>query len=447
MSFHKTEQYIMTACIGLLLIMFFNSLLSALNTYVKKHSIHNTFTDNIFYNTAFFPKEHLKDINIDWKKLYPFKENKEKSKRINKNKLTLINEKINSRKDGIDKHTNKELIGYVSFVELAKKYNNLIRWHIIPINTQNKDNIVLDAGDDYLIWNYHQQVNKNILDAFISNMIELNEYASKKNISLLYVQSPYKINKYQYSYENKDFTNKNADMFIAGLEENDIAYFDIRNQIKDINIDYNSLFFRTDHHWKPETGLWVSKILSKYLNKQYKFAIDTTLLDEDNFRYVQYKKWFLGSLGKRATLVNTVPDDISLIYPKYDTYFEYTIPTLNLHSKGDFSITYDMNEIEDKDFYNRNPYGAYNHGDRAEIVIKNLMTTNNKKVLFIKDSFVNTVAPFIALGVKQVNIIDLRLFNGSIKKYIDKENPDIIIIMYSCDAFTSPISEKYFAFH
>ena len=67
-----------------------------------------------------------------------------------------------------------------------------------------------------------------------------------------------------------------------------------------------------------------------------------------------------------------------------------------------------------------------------------LMPPTDKKVLIIKDSFCDTMAPFLALGIRNLMTLDVRHFTGSVKAYIDEHKPDVVIVMYT-EVQTKPI--------
>ena len=54
----------------------------------------------------------------------------------------------------------------------------------------------------------------------------------------------------------------------------------------------------------------------------------------------------------------------------------------------------------------------------------------DKKILIIKDSMVNTVLPFLSMGLKDITLLDIRHFNGSVRRYVEDCKPDIVIVMY-----------------
>ncbi|MBQ9896612.1 MAG: hypothetical protein IJM40_04780, partial [Synergistaceae bacterium] len=67
------------------------------------------------------------------------------------------------------------------------------------------------------------------------------------------------------------------------------------------------------------------------------------------------------------------------------------------------------------------------------------LAENNLKILFLHDSFGDTVIPFLTLAVKQLDILDLRVFTGSVKSYIKQHTPDCVIVLYNSDM----IGKKY----
>lgn len=49
----------------------------------------------------------------------------------------------------------------------------------------------------------------------------------------------------------------------------------------------------------------------------------------------------------------------------------------------------------------------------------------------VKDSFADAFFPFLCLEIREMIVVDLRYFNGSLMSLIDEEKPDSIIIMYN----------------
>lgn len=432
MKKHSPQNIILSLCIAILIFFMFTIFIRFFtkNILIDQLNLDNSFTRNIFYGIEkdFFPdnnEETNRIVTIDWGKIYPF-ESEALSVHTNDENdiLTKLASKFNNIKTRLDTYTNSYLIGYQNFVSLSNQYEEFINWNIAQTTEYNG---VVKLNDNYLTeYNEAHDVSNNI-----SSLSYLADFCQKNNACFLYVQTPDK-NCKEFGISGKiDFSNQNADNLLSGLAKENIFYLDLRDELHKENMDHLSLFFKTDHHWKGESGLWAASVLADNLNQQFGFSIDLSLYDENLFNTVSYKNWFLGSQGKKVTLARTEPDDINLIFPVFKTDFNYEIPDKQINLTGDFSVTYDMAQIETRDYYNLNPYAAYNYGNNSLIKIHNNLISNDVHLLLIKDSFGNCVAPFLALGVENIDIIDPRLFNGSIKNYIKTTEPNAVIVLYN----------------
>lgn len=98
---------------------------------------------------------------------------------------------------------------------------------------------------------------------------------------------------------------------------------------------------------------------------------------------------------------------------------------------GDYSVCYNMDGLGNGDYYSDNPYGLCNYGDDPMLEIENLLDAENKKIVIIHDSFGDCLVSGLALGVKNVCSLDIRHFTGSVEDYLNKTNPDLVIVMYN----------------
>lgn len=400
---------------------------------VKKFEMDNAFTRLVFAG-AMSIGEVSEDVSVDWQELYPFEEEAEKAVGASdgaaeEGLLTRYANKIKYIEENISPYLEKWLPGYISLVQYAKSYEDIIGWNLSVYSDYNS---VTKLEDGQLtVFSEKVDVSRNVVA-----LSEFKDFCVETGAEFIYVQSPHKISKYTDTDISGilDFSNQNADDFLAGLEAEGIDYLDIREEIYEAGFDHHGLFFRTDHHWKPETGLWASGILAEELKERYGFLVDTEWLEAEKFEAVVYEDYFLGSRGRRVTLAQTEPDDISLLYPNYDTSVSFLVPSKGIDATGDFSVMYDMSQLETIDYYNLSPYSAYNYGNPPLVVTHNNLIENGTHILFIKDSFVNTVAPFMAMGVERVDQLDLRYFTGSVEAYIKETQPDVVIVMYTPSA-------------
>lgn len=408
---------------------------------VNKVGMQNTFTNAILFdapNLNAAPKTETKqderleetaNKTIDWSLRYPFSEailqeiNTEKKK---KHTTELNISSIELQKERIKLYTTDYLLCYVPMTELANKYESLLQWNYVPYSEYNG---VFELQDGYL----HTACSRKNVSKPVQNIKELSDYCKGKGVHLLYINAPSKICKYDDIGVSgiTDFSNQNADEFLSAAEEAGIDCLDLRELLHAEGYNHHALFYKTDHHWLPETGLWASCKIAEVLNDRYGYHFDLLKVEEDRFRKEIFPDWFLGSQGKKVTLERASPEDFTLLYPDYPTSIHYEVISRNIDEGGDFSIMYNMDRVKDRDYYKEIPYVAYIYGDQPLEQIENKNIDEERRVLILHDSFGNCVVPFLAMGIKYVDSIDLRYFNGSVQTFIEREKPDTVIVLYN----------------
>lgn len=411
--------------IGILLIMMVLCGISyVVPKIVKKFDINSEYINNLFnLNKA-------ETIKVDWKEEYKFEEEsiKEDIKKISKKSLMdKYKGEVNSIVNKLEDYTSEKLIKYNNILELSYIYDHLSKYSLVS-NSSKVSRI--EMGEGYLT----RLVPEFGVEESANRLIEFNEYLKDKDINFIYVQAPYKISGEEaknISTIYKDYSNTNLNNLI-NLIDDKVDYIDIRSNIKKENLSHLDLFYKTDHHWLPETGLWATYRISEYLNKNYNMNLVLENSNINNYTKNTYEKIFLGADGKYVTLANTQPEDFNLLIPNFETKLEVKIPDANVDKIGAYAETLIEYRLIDKtDYYNLDPYGAYLYGNKALIEVHNQLIQNDKKILIVRDSFSNVVIPFLALETEYVSAIDLRYFTGSLKTYIKQYQPDMVIVMYT----------------
>ncbi|MDO4219415.1 MAG: DHHW family protein [Synergistaceae bacterium] len=364
---------------------------------------------------------------LDWASIYPFDKNNTQAMSTSDSKGDNTFEKaILDIEAEFNKYASESLAFYKKIIEAANIYVKAIGWNFVSFKEYNG---TVKLADEYLT---SYCAKKNVTDQF-NAIRELNDYCKNNKIDFLYVQTPSKISQYDDKDMSGfvDFANQNANELLQRLRATSIDTFDIREAIHKAGFNNHSLFYRTDHHWRTTTGIWAAQQILKYCCDKYGWTVQTDLLNLEQFRIENYPNSFLGSQGKKVTLARATPDDFSLLYPKYETKFRYKIYNFGIDKIGDYSVCYDMNRLGHTDYYVESSYHTCNYGDKPLIEIENLLNSEDKKILIIRDSFGDCLISGLALGVKHVYSLDLRLFTGSVKRYIKKVKPDLVIAMYS----------------
>ena len=336
---------------------------------------------------------------------------------------------VNRITNKLDTYMNEELVFRRPILEAANAYEKAIGWNLAGHSAYNN---VIELQADYLIL----FSNWTDMGANTEAILEFKEYLDGQALPLLFVQPPGKVSKQDTVVNNVvDFYNDNADRLVGSLRDNGVNTLDLREQIEQQRLNHNSLFYNTDHHWRTEVGLWAAGEIGQELNRNFGFGFDPALFSPENYAFDIHKKAFLGSLGRKVTLARATLDDFVLIYPKFPVDLTLKIPSIELDITGGFDIIYDYSQLEIEDLYESDPYGMYMHSALTDHGLTQL--TNNlaqgdvHKILVLGDSYINVVVPFLALGVNQIDIVDLRVYLGSLREWIQANSYDMVIIAYS----------------
>ena len=181
------------------------------------------------------------------------------------------------------------------------------------------------------------------------------------------------------------------------------------------------LFYRTDHHWKGETAYLVYAALCEQM------GLTPASADELVLREVE---GFYGSYYSKCKKAGTEPDTLSF----YDQPFKIHTEVLNVNM-----------EMEEKDnWYNeeqlsaRDKYGALLWGNYGLTVLaKEEVPEDPKRLLLIKDSFSNCLAPLFLSNFDEVYIVDLRSYPSGLNELCDEKDFDETLVLYNFENLES----------
>ena len=254
---------------------------------------------------------------------------------------------------------------------------------------------------------------------------------------LLYIQAPSKLDMAPLPEGIPDYSDAEADQFLAGLEAAGVDTLDLRPVFRSAAEKdpeaLGQLFFHTDHHWTPEGAFLGYQAICEALRSDYGFQIDDALTDPDSFERFTFAGQFLGSQGKRVGTLYAGTDDVEIWSPKFDTDFTYTVPLSGIERKGPFAVSLLFPErLAETGLYDTNPYTIYAGDDYLLSRALNHTDPDAPRVLILRDSFGCALTPFLALTTGELMAVDPRNFNGDqddMMDYIDWLEPDLIIVM------------------
>jgi hypothetical protein len=256
--------------------------------------------------------------------------------------------------------------------------------------------------------------------------------------NFIYLQNP---NKYADSIPYSDYSDKYYEMIADAFDKYNLDMLDYGEALSNLGMTESDIYYNTDHHWKPSTGIIANKILCEYLNANYGYDFDVSNFELDQYTTEIYEGLFLGSLGKKVSTVYAEPDDFIIYYPIYDTDLTVYRSDDDITRTGTVADTlFNYDKIEE-DLYNVETYLLYAYGNQPLIKIHNNLVNDGSHIILIKTSFANFMIPYLATVVEDLDVIDPRHFSGSIRSYIDEMNPDTVIVIAGLSQMESASAE------
>ncbi len=183
-----------------------------------------------------------------------------------------------------------------------------------------------------------------------------------------------------------------------------------------------SSFYRTDHHWTSMGAYWGYVVLMEGMGRDiHVLAWDQKALVSDSFYGTTYSASGAGWVE---------PDSIYTIVPEGGTKGRVTVTRYPEGAPIPGGLYYpEKLEVKDK-------YAYFLGGNQPLCVIKNPDAANGK-LLVVRDSYSDSLAPFLAEEFQEVHLFDLRYNNTSLKKYVADNGIDQVLVLYSAANFST----------
>lgn len=331
-------------------------------------------------------------------------------------------------KDNVEEVSNKMLSYHDFMMDANSVKDNLLGTRVVD----KEETLVVKADSGMLLGNIEENFSDEEISAIVSGISERKDQSEKSGAKYIYCSVPDK-NFYGGIPENVvSYNLSNNKRLLDRLSKESVAYIDFADEMKDRSV--SDIFFYTDHHWKPDSGLKATEIILDKLKSNYGFEFNSDYTDINNYTVTTYKNHFLGSYGKKVGSYFTWYglDDFDLIIPKFET--KMTEAHQNEPERtGKFEDTVLFLDHMEKDPYIANAYSTYSGGDFRLQIMKNELNPTGIKILLIRNSFSCVVAPFLALQASELHIVDDREGDYpsgeivDIAKYINQEKFDYVI--------------------
>ena len=219
-----------------------------------------------------------------------------------------------------------------------------------------------------------------------AGLIAFAKHFEEAGTPFVFAMPPSKICTTHWLCGTLDFTQQNRALEVPYLRSQGIDVLDYTECLHAENFTHEELFFSTDHHWTPETGLWAADLLAEHVQQKYGVTLDRNMLDPSQYDTVVYEDVFLGSSGQKVTEEKIDPDDFTLYYPKFETDINFRVWE-KWDRQGAFPILYDMYYLEIfEPILESDVYSTYMHSNQPLTRITNHKNTDGLQILMIGDS-------------------------------------------------------------
>lgn len=188
-----------------------------------------------------------------------------------------------------------------------------------------------------------------------------------------------------------------------------------------------AIFYRTDHHWTSLGAFYGANAVLEALGKEP--------LEREAFTPEVASTAFRGTLYSQSGVHWVEPDTM-----------EFWVKDENLEitswrsGRPQSAQLYDRSFLEKKD-----KYSAFLGGNQPLCVIKNKAIPDGGKILLVRDSYSDSLAPFLAQRFSEVHLMDLRHYHGSVSGYAEEQQVDEIVVLFSIPNFITERNLIYLA--
>ena len=183
------------------------------------------------------------------------------------------------------------------------------------------------------------------------------------------------------------------------------------------------IFYRTDHHWTSLGAYYCYTGLAQALGDEPGRL--------DSYTETIRSTEFCGTVFSSSGVRWVSPDTISTYVP--DTGI--TVVSHTYDNKG--NPVEEPRSLYVESFLNvKDKYSMFLGGNQSLGVVTT-PNTDKPKLLIIRDSYTDSLVPFLTPHFSEIHLIDLRYYKLSIQEYIEQNDIDQALVLYSVPNFVT----------
>ena len=177
------------------------------------------------------------------------------------------------------------------------------------------------------------------------------------------------------------------------------------------------IYYKTDHHWTSRGAYYAYREAGRVMGFRP--------LELNDFLIEQACDDFYGTLYAKSGHRFVQPDAIELFEPKKKLSYRVKY----VQEKRTAGSFYAIEHLQKKD-----KYAVFLDGNHPLIRIT-AQNDTRRKLLVVKDSYANTLVPFLANHYEEIHMIDLRHYNAPLAPYIEQYGLSEILFLYNSLSF------------
>ena len=184
------------------------------------------------------------------------------------------------------------------------------------------------------------------------------------------------------------------------------------------------IFYRTDHHWTSLGAYYGYTGLASALGYTPVPLTDYT----PTVRSTEFYGTVFSSSGVRwvkpDTITTYVPNDgITVVSHTYDNSGNPVEEQRALYVESFLSV--------------KDKYSMFLGGNQSLGVVTNTNNPDGPKLLIIRDSYADSLVPFLTAHYSEIHLIDPRYYHLSVKDYVEQNGIDQALVLYSVPNFVT----------
>jgi hypothetical protein len=184
------------------------------------------------------------------------------------------------------------------------------------------------------------------------------------------------------------------------------------------------LYYRTDHHW-TSLGAYYG-----YTALMDAMGLEAEPLDQSGKTTVSDS--FYGTLFSRSGVRWVAPDQI-------DRYISGDGVEVTSYPEGS---PVEGSLYVDRFLQEKDQYSSFLGGNQPLCVIRT-EHTDAPRVLVIRDSYTDSLAPFLTQNFSEIHLFDPRMNLTSVKGYVEENQIDSVVVLYSIANFTAEGNQMF----